>query len=450
MNLRVCPWLGLSSLMSLACSAGDGAVTEPDGSENGGSSGNGSLECSAAGIGTLTIEVVGLPDELEPEIELSGPGALGVAEPGIYPDLPAGLYAVSAARVTDFDPIVRTVYEPTVASASGCVVDGGELAITIEYSANPSSNKLWLTSGADVELVAFGSADLAESAALDAPVAIDAPAGRDVAFDRDGNLWTFGPTVADPMLVRFDAILLGDSAEVQPSLGVDVPQITCLPALRAMAFDPDGNLWLSTCDEQVMRLEPDQLNGEAETDVVISSFTANQGLAFDSAGNLWVADDGLITRYDAGRLDAADAEPADLILSVSDAPETRLLAADMLAFDQAGNLWATDFVSNFVFMVGAANLEGTGVVDVAADVSVAIGVTALLEGLAFDESNALWIILDSERFGMLSAEQLGESSGSGAPTEPAVIIQSSSITNAGGLAFFPAPAGLPLYHALPQ
>ena len=70
--------------------------------------------------------MLGLPEDLEPEIELSGPGALGVAEPGTYPDLPAGLYAVSAARVTDFDPIVRTVYEPSVASASGCIVDGSE------------------------------------------------------------------------------------------------------------------------------------------------------------------------------------------------------------------------------------------------------------------------------------------------------------------------------------
>jgi hypothetical protein len=122
----------------------------------------------------------------------------------------------------------------------------------------------------------------------------------------------------------------------------------------------------------------------------------------------------------------------------------------MLAFDQAGNLWATDVANTTVFMVGAANLEGSGLDIVVADVSMALGVpAALLNGLAFDESNVLWVTLDSERFGMLSAEQLGESSSADVPTVPAVMIQSSSIASAGGLAFFPAPAGLPLYHALP-
>jgi sugar lactone lactonase YvrE len=444
---RLAHWLSVSFLAALACSANDSTVPG-DVEASGGSGGN--MQCSAAGFGTLNIEVTGLPADVAPEIQLAGPGALGIAEPGLYQDLPAGLYAVTALRVSDFDPIVRTVYAPTTASASGCLVDGTELTISVEYAAIPSSNKLWLASGGADELVGFGSADLSESAAFDSTVAIDGPAGTDVAFDPDGNLWSLGPTVADPLLVRFDAASLGESGTLEPSVTMNVPQIACVEALRSLAFDAEGNLWLSACDNQVVRVEANALGlADADADVVFSGFTDNQGIAFDSAGNLWVADDGLLTRYDADRLGASDSETADLILSVNDVAETQTLVAHKLAFDQAGNLWATDFVDNTVFMVNAATLELSGVDIVVADVSIAIAVTLTAQGLAFDESNALWITLDSERFGKLTAEQLGESSSPDVPTMPEVVIQSSSVGDAGGLAFFPAPAGLPLYHALP-
>lgn len=459
------PLIGSVCLAAVACgsddaadtvggdagAAGDTGMAGSAGSSSGGA-GGAAGECAEEGTGTLTIEVTGLPDGVEPELTVEGPDAPSSAAAGSFEDIGAGEYTVTAARVTDDDPIVRTVYEPSVASASGCVTDGGDVTVTIEYAAIPSSNKLWMASGEDVELAGFSSADLADSAELPATVGIDGPGGKDVAFDKDGNLWALGPTLADPMIVRFDAADLGESGELEPSVGINLPEIECLPALRGMAFDSAGNLWLSACGGQVVQVGSADLGAsgdDVESSVVVSGLTDNQGLAFDDDGNLWVADDGLIVRYDAERLEASDGDPPDLVLTVNDAPDAQQLAADRLAFDLAGNLWATDFGSNYVFMVGAAELDGSGESAVAADVSIAIGVLALLEGLAFDEGNSLWLTLDSGRFGKLTPEQLGVSTTPGDPTTPAVIIESTSVGSTSGLAFFPAPAGLPLYHSVP-
>jgi hypothetical protein len=464
---RLFPLCGFSLLLAIGCGgsgevdSGDdpgaggsnaaGAPSTDGGNGTGGGSGGGA-DCAEIGSGTLILDVVGLPDGVEPDLTFEGPGSSVVHEAGAYEDLVSGSYTVTAERVTEDDPIVRTVYEATISESEVCIEDGGTQTVTVEYAPIPSSNKLWMASGAETELAGFSSADLAETAALDATVGIDGPGGKEVAFDGDGNLWAFGPTVADPLLVRFDAADLGESGELEASIGIGVPQIECLPALRSMAFDAAGNLWLSACGEQIVRLPASALSATAddvEADVVLSGLVGNQGIAFDGAGNLWVADDGLLARYDEERLQASNSDPADLVLTVSDASDSQVLGATRLAFDRAGNLWASDFGSNYVFMVPAAALEGSGNDALAADVSIAIDVLALLEGMAFDESDALWLTLDEGRFGKLTAEQLGTSSTAGDPTVPEVIIQSSSVGSTSGLAFFPAPAGLPLLQALP-
>jgi len=76
-------------------------------------------------------------------------------------------------------------------------------------------------------------------------------------------------------------------------------------------------------------------------------------------------------------------------------------------------------------------------------------VTALLSQPAFDDGNGLWLGLDVGRIGRLSPAQLGVSSTAAKPTTPAVVIKSSSIDAELPIAFFPAPAGLPLYHSIP-
>ena len=81
--------------------------------------------------------------------------------------------------------------------------------------------------------------------------------------------------------------------------------------------------------------------------------------------------------------------------------------------------------------------------------SITLGVTALLERPAFDESGGLWMALAADRFGRLSPAQLGVSSGGGDPTEPETIITSPGMGNANRMALYPAPQDLPLYHRFP-
>jgi streptogramin lyase len=322
----------------------------------------------------------------------------------------------------------------------------------VSYTAIPSSNKLWTTNAnGDHDLVAFASELLGETADPAASVTVDSPAGKDVAFDRDGNLWAMGPTVANPHLVRFTASSLGTSGEKERDRAIDITDIPCGPELRAMAFDGDGNLWVSTCGDQIVRLTTADIasDGDVTPEVVLGGVTENANLAFDADGNLWVVTDTTISRYDAGRLDASDDDPADLVLTVTNPDDTNTLRPTDLVFDSAGDLWATDFGGNLVFEIASADLGGTGVQTVASAVRVTIGVTALIDRLAFDESGGLWIGLGANGVGRLSPAQLEVSTGAGDPTNPEVVITSADLGNVVRVGFFPAAGDLPLFHSLP-
>jgi hypothetical protein len=102
-----------------------------------------------------------------------------------------------------------------------------------------------------------------------------------------------------------------------------------------------------------------------------------------------------------------------------------------------------------VFQIASADLEGTGERDVVANVSIQIGVTALLNQPAFDDGNGLWLGLNAGFIGRFSPEQLGSSTASGSSRTPELVIETSSVDSLLPVAFFPAPAGLPLYHSIP-
>jgi sugar lactone lactonase YvrE len=448
----------LVPLTLIAACGGDG-----DDGGSGGSAGEdgaagdtgtgGSSGCAETGKGSLTIEVTGLPSGVEADATLDGPaGAEPVTSELMLDDLGGGTYTVSANRVTDDDPIVRTVYDPSIDIDSFCLKDAGNQTVTVSYTAIPSSNKLWTTNAnGDHELVAFASELLGESGAPAASVTVDAPAGKDVAFDGDGNLWAMGPTVADPHLVRFAASSLGASGEKEADHAINITDIPCSPELRAMAFDSDGNLWVSTCGDQIVRLTPSNLASDSDVSpvVVLGGVTDNANLAFDSDGNLWVVTGTTISRYDAARLGASDGDPADLVLTVTNPDDTNALGPTDLAFDSAGDLWATDFGGNLVFEIASADLGGTGEQTVAAAVRVAIGVTALIDRPAFDESGGLWIGLGGSGVGRLSPAQLGVTTSAGDPTNPEVVITSADLGSVVRVGFFPAASDLPLFHGLP-
>lgn len=444
----------LSSLITAAlaiwgCSS---SSTTPSGTTDGGTTADGGA-CAATGTGTVKVTVSGLPAGVDGKVALTGAATLSTGVSKDFTGVAGGSYEVSAEIVAGADPIVRKAYAPKITTTTICVEDSKTQNVEVTYSEIATSNKLWATnqnnpSGA---LLGFPSASLTASGSPNAGVAAKAPSGKALAFDKEGNLWTMGPTTADSPLARFAAADLAASGQKNPDRKIDVDLGGCAPGLNTMAFDKDGSLWLTSgCANKIMKLTKEQLavDGKPTPSVVISNTADPQAIAFDAAGNLWTVDStaGTILRYDASRLTASTSDAANLTITPrASLPSGGELKPTYLAFDAAGDLWAIDFGGNVVYKLLPAELTGTGAKDVAPTVQMAINVGALLESMAFDEGGNLWMTLSQGKVGRVAAAQLTTSTTQGSPTVPDVVVSSPDIGSAGAIAFYPAPAALPLY-----
>jgi hypothetical protein len=421
------------------------------GTSDGGSGGDIDVTCPARGGAQLEVLITGLPEGVDASVIVGGPiEGWGVLESRSLGSVVAGPYHVQAERVTDYDPIVRTMYDVQLAESDFCLAEGATHVITVDYQPVPTSHQLWTNNANGTgEVLSFGAANLtASSSSAEPQVKVTGGAGKDLTFDALGNLWAMGATVAEPHLMRFPAATLGDSGNKLADRRIDVDGISCEPALRAFAFDLFGSLWVSTCGGRLSRLSTADLeaSGTVAPAVTISNLSDNGDVAFDYSNNLWLTDGGKVLRFNAERLDEGTGEAADLILQVRDQANTLDLAASNLVFDASGGLWVVDFGANLLARIDGDAQALSGSQTVLAERTIALGVTALLERPAFDESGGLWLALDQNRFGRLSPDQLSVSSDSGSPTTPETLITSPGMGNANRMAFFPAPADLPLYH----
>lgn len=412
--------------------------------------------CATGGTGTITVTSTGLPDGVRGAITLTGPSVQTVTTSQAV-TAGSGAWSVTAERVTVADPLVRTVYLPTVTPSSFCLADGGNQPVTVTWAKVATSNALWTINGnAMGQFLGFRSSQLASTSTQAASVVSRGAFGRDVAFDKDGNAWVIGPTTVDSLLNRFPSAALAASGMATPDRRLDVPGLTCLPAATALAFDRDGNLYVgSPCADQVFRVDAAQLAASGDVTPSLTIAVGDPGgLAFDAAGNLWVVSkmDDRVWRFDASQLasGAVSAPAFKLGVRQSDDPmNTAIYGPSWIAFDSRGDLWGNDFGFNAFFRVRAAELTGTGTADQQPQVRITLGVTALLEGFAFDGQGGLWSAGTAGTIVRLSPGQLDVSSGPGMPTNPEVVIRSDDIGSVSNLAFYPAPAGLPLYHSLP-
>lgn len=123
-------------------------------------------------------------------------------------------------------------------------------------------------------------------------------------------------------------------------------------------------------------------------------------------------------------------------------------ADGFLAFDVAGNLWATDVAARTLFEIAKTDLDQQGTSTIAAKVQLSLDSSFDLGRPAFDDQGSLWVSTAQYSFGKLTAQQLAVSSSAAQPTVPAVVISDVGI-GPDALAFFPAASGLPLASAQP-
>ena len=412
-------------------------------------------DCAPGGTGTIAVTSTGLPAGVTGTIHVTGASDETLTASRTF-SAGTGPWSVTADRATAPDPLVRSVYLPTVDPAAFCLPDGGTQGVSVTWAPVATSNALWVTnSNASAQFLGFKSASLGATATRAADVGSRGALGGDIAFDRDGNVWVAGPTTTDATLVRFPSAQFATSGSVTPDREINLP-ISCFPRLTGVAFDANGNLFVaSPCADAIYRVDASQL---AASGSVTPSLTITvedpQGLAFDRSGALWVAarGDSRLWRYDAAQLTSGSVSAPAFklgVLATENPDDLSRFKPGWLAFDARGDLWANDFAANAFFRVAAAQTRGTATSDVQPQVRIVIGVLALLEGFAFDGEGGLWSAGAAGTLFRLDPAQLDVSSRSGAPTVPARVITSASIGSAANLAFFPAPAGLPLYSALP-
>lgn len=441
----------LSALAAVACTSESVETPDPTGEETPGPGG----DCATTGAGRLVVNVSGLPDGLAASVTLAGPGSpRGVTATTTIEDAAAGSYAVTAERVASVDPIVRALYAPTVSTDTVCVGGAAAQTVNVSYAMIPSSNALWTANAnADAQLLGYRSVSLGATGTPAASVAARAGIGRGLAFDKDGNLWTTAATTADATLSRYAASALGSSGDKTPDRTLNPALTGCGPNATALAFDPSGALWVTLlCEDKVLRIAPETLAATADYtpaagDYTTSALDGPRGVAFDAEGNMWVSDATKIHRFAAASLAAGQPHASTFAIeATTQATGGAELPPDVLAFDGDGNLWVTSFGGNVVFKLTPADLVASGTLKtVVPSVQITIGVGALLESAAFDESGGYWFTYSQGKLARLAPSQLGTSSGSGDPTIPATVITSADIGYASGIAFFPAPSALPLH-----
>ncbi|MBX3210670.1 MAG: SMP-30/gluconolactonase/LRE family protein [Labilithrix sp.] len=447
----------LGALTNVACSeSSDGAPGgDDDASIDGGAEAS---ACASEGAGSIAIVVTGLPEGLDAKLTLTTPSGaeVEVTAGATLADQPAGTYSMTAARAAAPDPIVRTVYEAT--TSSFCLEATQTQTVTVAFAPVATSNKLWSTNGTSPtsQLLGFAAADLGATGSPSATVATKgaggagSAAGKAAAFDKEGNLWSLGATTADAPILRFAAADLGGSGDKTADRKI-VPRLSgCMPGPAALAFAPDGALWATVpCANQVLRISPETLRGSKDytpvDDDLATGSTGPRAVAFDEDGNMWISDDTSLRRYAAASLAPGQPHVPDYEIKAK-AENDNPLPPDALAFDKDGNLWTTSFGANVIYKVTPAELTPDGASrEILPSVAITVSVGALLESIAFDESGGLWLTYSQGKIARLAPDQLVTSTTGGDPTIPSTIVTSADIGYAGGMAFFPAAAALPLY-----
>ncbi len=383
----------------------------------------------------------------------------GVAYTSLMLQLDSGKYDVGVAAITTSDPIVRVVYEGTVSTQSLSVCDGSVASLDVDYSIVPSSHRLWWgnTNGSGNTL-AYYSEGLRLSAVVPAEVSAQTAGTLPGAFDRSGNVWLIDSTANAVGLKCYVDITAGTERPKTPDIAITSRELSGgSPGPTSIAFDSSGNLWVGVAyDQKVVEFRASHLpvpprfntaltaTRDLTPDVEISNVPSPNALAFDAANNLWVGSGDNVIGYEATRLSASTAAPADISLSgltAEPAPAPAALTNVLgLAFTSTQDLWVN--WNGILALIESGALQSGALTPT---VQITTGAQSEPQGMAFDETGGLWFAYSAGKFAKLGKTQL---TASGLVT-PEVIISSSDVGSATSPAFFPSAAGLPLFSSLP-
>lgn len=415
-----------------------------------GSSGSGNT--TGPGTGSLAVTIAA-PNGVAPSVTVSGPAGYSktLSATQTLTGLAAGSYTVTAARVTTTGPIVGTVDTGAVSGSPASVTAGGTANASATYAPVPGSGGLWATGfGTSASTVyEYTGAQLASTTSAPPAVALatDSAIPGGLAVDRNGTVWVSDFT--DSSIFAFSASQLATS-------GHPAPIVTITPVVGAhffpegVAFDNAGNLWVSSADlttPVVIELTTAQLaTGGAVTPAVIitgPALSQPAGLAFDRAGDLWVGNshNSTVVEFTANQL-AATGSPTPVV-TLSTHGNSLVLPVG-LAFDSAGDLWATH--------TGTA--DSSGVVEFTASQIVTTGSPApavqvneptnagIPLAVAFDAGGNLWMSNQPGATPFIFEFTTSQIAASGTPTPTTTI---TTQVDARAIAFNPHSSGLPLH-----
>jgi sugar lactone lactonase YvrE len=230
---------------------------------------------------------------------------------------------------------------------------GANVAAMVKGSANLAFDKdgnLWAggNTTADPPILRIPAAMLGTGGTKTADIMLDSPefAGgfprsTSLAFDKDGNLWSTVGVKNE--VVRFTAAQLTASGSPMPGV-----ILGGLKGPRGLAFDKSGNLWLGNAGEaQVVRFDAARLaaSGTTAPDLVIVSMTPPpvigprsnpQSLAFDKDGNLWVSYEGAMVMLPVADLAGTGTKTLTPAIQIGNSVTA---LPEQIALDEGGGLW---------------------------------------------------------------------------------------------------------------
>lgn len=367
---------------------------------------------------------------------------------------PTGPYRIVAEDLVDSYGLVHNLVEAAVRDSAFCLTDGENRVVEVNYAMVPTSGHLWLTSNGISALQSFGDGQLEEGEAGGQPDFLNAAVGTTVTFDRRGNLWTDGEEPG-PVIKRFSAVDLFTLITPTFDIGLQVPALSCSPAVSHIAFDFQGNAWIaSACSGAIFEIVAADLvsSGSVQPRVSLGGVGAPTSIAFDQHGNLWFSEPagGTLDRIDAAHLSAASFHGPDLTLTARrDETSDATFTPNFVLFDAHGNLWASDYDRRVIFTVAPDDLNGAGHESVVPNVQIGLDASSL-GGMAFDAQGSLWVPLGADAIGRITPHHLDHSTTAGDPTTVSPMMASPGLGDAHHLAFFPAAEGLPLHHSFDE